>query len=83
MNELTTKDSINKFCPRSYKKIINEALSVYSGFVVGFCNANCRDDFNKDSNKAILDKQYFDSIIIENNLSQNKETNQTKQTNNA
>ena len=36
---------INKYCPRSGEMVADDSLAAYRGFVVGFCNPGCRDDF--------------------------------------
>jgi hypothetical protein len=42
---LRIEDAVNDFCPWSGKPIVPEALTLYNGAVVGFCNAECRDMF--------------------------------------
>jgi hypothetical protein len=46
MNELDSKAAINTHCPWSGKPISPDALTLYAGQVVGFCNPGCRDKFN-------------------------------------
>ena len=58
--------AINKFCPRSGKPVSNDALTLYRGFLVGFCNAGCRDDFSNNIEGNPKDSNYFDVLIIEN-----------------
>ncbi len=38
---------MNTHCPWSEKPISADALTLYKGRVVGFCNAGCRDKFEK------------------------------------
>ena len=42
---LNIEDAINETCPWSGKPISADALTLYSGAVVGFCNPDCRDKF--------------------------------------
>lgn len=42
---LRIEDAINDLCPWSGKPIVPEALTLYSGAVVGFCDPACRDKF--------------------------------------
>lgn len=42
---LRIEDAINETCPWSGKPISADALTLYNGAVVGFCNADCRDKF--------------------------------------
>ena len=42
---LRLEDAINETCPWSGKPISADALTLYSGAVVGFCNPDCRDKF--------------------------------------
>ena len=42
---LNIEDAINEICPWSGKPISAEALTLYNGAVVGFCNPECRDKF--------------------------------------
>ena len=42
---LKIEDAINETCPWSGKPISADALTLYSGAVVGFCNPDCRDKF--------------------------------------
>ncbi|PMJ92660.1 YHS domain-containing protein [Vibrio sp. 10N.261.55.A7] len=60
--------AINKFCPRSGKKIEADSLAEYKGFTVGFCNPGCRDDFTEHVKERPNDTLYFDSIIKEQEL---------------
>ena len=59
------KKAINKFCPRSGKPVSNSALTEYRGFIVGFCNPGCRDDFAKNIEGNQRDSNYFDVVIKE------------------
>ncbi|PHR73330.1 MAG: YHS domain-containing protein [Arcobacter sp.] len=62
------KQAINKFCPRSGKRIVSDSLCNYKGYTVGFCNTGCRDDFISNISKRPNDSNYFDVIIKENEL---------------
>ncbi|GJD56791.1 MULTISPECIES: glutathione S-transferase [Methylobacterium] len=42
---LNIADAINETCPWSGKPISADALTLYNGAVVGFCNTECRDKF--------------------------------------
>ena len=44
---LNIEDAINETCPWSGKPISADALTLYNGAVVGFCNPDCRDKFAK------------------------------------
>jgi hypothetical protein len=44
---LKIEDAINETCPWSGKSISADALTLYNGSVVGFCNPDCRDKFAK------------------------------------
>ncbi len=59
---------INNYCPRSGDRISKDALTEYRGFVVGFCNTGCRDDFAANLDKRPSDRQYFDVLIKEQNI---------------
>ena len=65
------KSAINKYCPRSGKLVSSDSLTEYKGLVVGFCNPGCRDDFARNISESHNDTNYFDTIIKENELSQN------------
>ena len=56
---------INKYCPRSGKRVAADSLTVYKGFVVGFCNPHCRDDFQANVSNRPNDTIYFDAVIKE------------------
>lgn len=60
--------AINKFCPRSGKPVSEDSLTEYRGYIVGFCNPGCRDDFASDNSKSPKDCVYFDVVIKENEL---------------
>ena len=53
---LSLEDAINDVCPWSGQSISSDALTLYKGHVVGFCNPTCRDKFEN----AIL---AFDEIL--------------------
>ncbi|MGU3540156.1 glutathione S-transferase [Methylobacterium sp. A54F] len=42
---LRIEDAVNDLCPWSGKPISADALTLYGGAVVGFCNPECRDKF--------------------------------------
>jgi hypothetical protein len=56
---------INKYCPRSGKRVAADSLTAYRGFVVGFCNPGCCDDFQANVTRRPNDTIYFDAIIKE------------------
>ena len=56
---------INKYCPRSGKRVSVDSLTYYKGFVVGFCNPGCRDDFQEHVSDRPTDAAYFDAVIKE------------------
>jgi hypothetical protein len=56
---------INKYCPRSGERVASDSLTAYRGFVVGFCNRHCRDDFQANVLERPKDTIYFDAIIKE------------------
>ncbi|MEM7777563.1 MAG: glutathione S-transferase [Pseudomonadota bacterium] len=47
MTTLNIADCINDICPWSGKPVSADSLTIYRGQVVGFCNAGCRDKFEK------------------------------------
>jgi hypothetical protein len=59
------KECINKYCPRSGKSVSEDALAQYRGFIVGFCNTGCRDNFASNAKNCPSDRSYFDVIIKE------------------
>lgn len=42
---LRLDDAVNDVCPWSGDPISGDALTLYRGEVVGFCNPGCRDKF--------------------------------------
>ena len=42
---LSIEDCVNDVCPWSGDPVSAQALTVYRGAVVGFCNPGCRDKF--------------------------------------
>ncbi len=60
--------AINKYCPRSGKPVAGDSITTYRGLAVGFCNAGCRDDFASHIDDRPDDRQYFDTLIKENDL---------------
>lgn len=42
---LRIEDAVNDLCPWSGKPIVPDALTLYNGAVVGFCDPECRDKF--------------------------------------
>jgi len=65
---LNKAKAINQFCPRSGKPVASDSLTEYRGYVVGFCNPGCRDDFASDVANNPSDRQYFDVVIKEKGL---------------
>ncbi|MBX2848433.1 MAG: hypothetical protein KTR16_08935 [Acidiferrobacterales bacterium] len=57
--------AINKFCPRSGEPVSKDSLTEYRGYIVGFCNPGCRDDFARDISNSPKDTAYFDVLIKE------------------
>lgn len=43
---LRLEDCVNDVCPWSGDPVSADALTVYQGQVVGFCNTGCRDKFD-------------------------------------
>jgi len=58
-------NAINKYCPRFGKTISADSLAQYHGYIVGFYNPNCRDDFANNIENRPNDSNYFDVIIKE------------------
>jgi hypothetical protein len=57
---LRLADAVNSLCPWSGDPIAEDALTVYRGQVVGFCNTGCRDKFAAATSafdRAIDDRQ--------------------------
>lgn len=44
---LRLEDAVNEVCPWSGDPVSADALTLYRGQVVGFCNSGCRDKFEK------------------------------------
>ena len=42
---LSIENCINETCPWSGEAVSPDALALYRGHVVGFCNVGCRDKF--------------------------------------
>ncbi|GJE75065.1 MULTISPECIES: glutathione S-transferase [Methylorubrum] len=42
---LRIEDAVNDLCPWSGKPVVPDALTLYNGAVVGFCDPECRDKF--------------------------------------
>jgi len=59
----TQRSPINARCPRSGEPVAPDALTQYRGFVVGFCNPHCRDDFAAHSAARPNDRAAFDAAI--------------------
>jgi hypothetical protein len=47
MSDLRIEDAVNETCPWSGKPVAADALTLYKGAVVGFCNPGCRDKFER------------------------------------
>ena len=43
--KLNIEDCVNQSCPNSGKPVSIDSLTLYNGYVVGFCNKDCRDEF--------------------------------------
>ena len=56
---LHLEDAVNDVCPWSGKPISGDALTLYRGAVVGFCNTGCRDKFEAAT-------RAFDSALGDN-----------------
>ena len=56
MTDLSLNDAVNQTCPWSGNPVSADALTLYRGHVVGFCNTGCRDKFDKATT-------LFDSLI--------------------
>lgn len=67
--------SINKYCPRSGKPVESDSLTQYRSFTVGFCNTGCRDDFAENIKERPSDRQYFDTLIKEQDLAPTEPSN--------
>ena len=50
---LTLDECVNETCPWSGEPVSADALTIYRGQVVGFCNPGCRDKF--DAALALFD----------------------------
>ncbi len=61
--------AINKYWPRSGKSVVENSLTEYRDFIVGFCNPGCRDDFTGNIDERPSDTRYFDTLIKEHELS--------------
>ncbi|MEL6648352.1 MAG: glutathione S-transferase [Pseudomonadota bacterium] len=57
MTDLTLENCINTTCPWSGNAVSPDALTLYRGQVVGFCNTGCRDKFEKAT-------QHFDAAMM-------------------
>ena len=47
MSEHSLEECINDLCPWSGKPVSADALTLWEGKVVGFCNPGCKDKFEK------------------------------------
>jgi hypothetical protein len=54
--ELRLEDCVNDVCPWSGDPVRADALTLYRGEVVGFCNSGCRDKF-------VAATRSFDQVI--------------------
>ena len=67
MSELKLDDCVNPQCPWSGCAVSEDALTIYRGYVVGFCNPGCRDGFvaerEQDTERAICARACFDEAI--------------------
>jgi hypothetical protein len=46
-DRLRIEDAVNETCPWSGEPVVADALTLYRGAVVGFCNVGCRDKFER------------------------------------
>ena len=44
---LRIEDAVTELCPGSGKPVAADSLTLYNGAVVGFCNPDCRDKFER------------------------------------
>ncbi|MBE7381800.1 MAG: YHS domain-containing protein [Leptolyngbya sp. SIO1E4] len=63
-----SEQPINKFCPRSGKLIQADSLTHYRGYLVGFCNPGCRNEFASNPAVCPSDRNYFDTLLKEYEL---------------
>ncbi len=63
MSDTQPTAPINENCPRSGKPVVEDSLTEYRGYTVGFCNTHCRDDFAADPKASPSDRKAFDAII--------------------
>lgn len=47
---LRLEDCVNDVCPWSGDPVREDSLTLFKGRVVGFCNPDCRDKFDKAAN---------------------------------
>ena len=55
--------ALNATCPRSGQRVSGDSLADYRGYVVGFCNTRCRDDFVANVGERPEDTRVFDAAI--------------------
>jgi hypothetical protein len=48
-DRLRLEDCVNDVCPWSGEPVSADSLMLYKGRVVGFCNTDCRDEFERAS----------------------------------
>lgn len=58
---LDIADCVNTTCPWSGKPVSAEALTLYRGQVVGFCNSGCRDKF--EAATSLFDRTLAEKAI--------------------
>lgn len=65
--------SFNKACPISGRPVVDDSLTTYRGYVVGFCNPGCRDAFEIprvtfdkliDEQAELHEKRFVDAIEV-------------------
>ena len=61
--EVLATEPINEVCPRSGLAVVESSLTEYRGYVVGFCNTHCRDDFAAHVADRPEDRRAFDALI--------------------
>jgi len=63
---LNLENCINSHCPWSGKPVSAEALTLYRGVTVGFCNPGCRDKFNQATT-------LFDDLLDKSQIMEERE----------
>lgn len=58
-------DCVNTHCPWSGKPVEADSLTMFEGYVVGFCNPGCRDKFASDPESFPEAVSLFTRAIVE------------------